>query len=112
MKRGEVWWASLPPAHGSGPGYRRPVLVVQSDAFNASRIQTVVVAVITSNLRLAKAPGNFLLRRRVRGLPKDSVLNVSQLITIDRSFLTEKAAELSARRMTVVEDGIRLVLSL
>ena len=112
MKRGEIWWASLPPAHGSGPGYRRPVLVVQSDAFNASRIQTVVVVVITSNLRLAEAPGNVLLRRRVSGLAKDSVVNVSQLITIDRSFLTEKVEELSTRRMTSVDDGIRLALSL
>ena len=103
MRRGEIWWASLPEPRGSEPGYRRPVLVVQSDAF---------VAAITSNLRLADAPGNVLLRKRTSRLPKDSVVNVSQLITVDRSFLKERVAELSPKRMRAVDEGLRLVLTL
>lgn len=112
MKRGEIWWASLPKPRGSGPGFRRPVLIVQSDAFNASRIQTVIVAVITSNLHLAEAPGNVGLPRRKSGLPRDSVVNVSQLLTIDRSVLSKRLAGLSPARMEAVESGIRLVLDL
>ena len=95
MDRGDVWWASLPTPARSGPGYRRPVLVVQADAFNRSRIQTVVVVVLTSNLRLRAAPGNVLLKANETGLPKDSVANVSQVLTIDRSFLTEHAGRIA-----------------
>ena len=112
MQRGEIWWASLPAPRGSEPGYRRPVLVVQSDAFNASRIQTVVVAAITSNLRLAEAPGNVMLRKRASRLPRNSVVNVSQLVTLDRSFLADRVAELSKKQMSTVDEGLRLVLSL
>ena len=112
MKRGEIWWASLPEPQGSEPGYRRPVLVVQSDAFNRSRIQTVIVAAITTNLRLAAAPGNVLLRKRKTALPRDAVINVSQLLTLDRAFLTEKAGRLSDKELAQVEDGMRLVLEL
>ena len=112
MRRGEIWWASLPAPKGSGPGKRRPVLVVQSDAFNESRIQTVIAAVITSNLELAAAPGNFKLRRRDTQLSKDSVVNVSQLITIDRSFLTERITELPKRLAGKLDEGLRLVLGL
>lgn len=112
VQRGEIWWASLPRPRGSGPGYRRPVVVVQSDAFNRSRIQTVIVAVITSNLELASAPGNISLARRESGLPKDSVVNVSQLITLDKSYLTERVKTLSPERLDTLEDGLRLVLSL
>ena len=112
MQRGEIWWAALPTPKGSGPGKRRPVLIVQSDAFNASRIQTAIAAVITSNLELAAAPGNILLRRRETKLSKDSVVNVSQLITLDRSFLTERVTELPKRLAGALDEGLRLVLGL
>ncbi len=112
MRRGEIWWASLPVPQGSEPGYRRPLLVIQSDAFNRSRIQTVVAVVITSNLRLAEAPGNVVLSARDSGLPKRSVVNVSQLVTVDRSFLTEKVGKLPADKVREIEVGICLVLAL
>ncbi|MFQ5432504.1 MAG: type II toxin-antitoxin system PemK/MazF family toxin [Nitrospinota bacterium] len=111
MKRGEIWWAELPAPQGSGPGYRRPVLVVQSNEFNRSRISTVVVVVLTSNLRLAEAPGNVLLSRRAAGLPKKSVANVSQLITLDKSFLAKKVRSLPANELSSVDTGLRTVLS-
>lgn len=112
MQRGEVWWASLPEPAGSGPGYRRPVLIVQANAFNESRIQTIIAAVITSNLRLAAAPGNVLCRASETTLPRDSVVNVSQLITIDKSLLTEQVSTLPPRKLRQVEAGLRLVLAL
>ena len=112
MQRGEIWWASLPSPKGSGPGRRRPVLIVQADAFNASRIQTVIAAVITSNLELAAAPGTLLLRRRDSKLPRDSVVNVSQLITLDKKFLTERIGRLPKRNTGAIGEGLRLVLSL
>jgi len=112
VQRGEIRWASLPRPQGSSPGFRRPVVIVQSDAFNASRIQTVVVAVITSNLQLASAPGNVLLKKRSSRLPKDSVVNVSQLLTLDRSFLSKPVGHLPPQQMIRVDDGIRLVLAL
>lgn len=112
VQRGEVWWADLDDARGSEPGYRRPVLVVQSDAFNRSRIQTVLVAVITSNLKLIDAPGNVLLPSKASGLPNDSVVNVSQVLTLDRTFLTERAGKLAARYVAQVDAGLRLVLAL
>lgn len=112
MQRGEIWWASLPDPRGSEPGFRRPVLVVQSDAFNRSRIQTVVVAAITSNTALAEAPGNVLLSRRTSGLPKRSVVNVSQVLTLDRAMLTKPVRTLPKRDMAAVESGLRLVLGL
>ena len=112
MRRGEIWWAALGRPVGSAPGYRRPVVVVQSDDFNRSRIQTIVVAVITSNPRLGEAPGNVSLERETTGLPLDSVANVSQILTVDRSLLTDKIGEVPPRRMTDLDDGLRLVLSL
>lgn len=112
MQRGEIWWANLPSPKGSGPGRRRPVLIVQSDAFNASRIQTVIAAVITSNLDLAAAPGNLLLRRRDSGLPRDSVVNVSQVVTLDKAYLTERAGKLPKRHAGAIDEGLRLVLGL
>ena len=112
MLRGEIWWAELPLPKGSGPGYRRPVLIVQADSFNRSRISTAVAAVISSNLRLADAPGNIFLSRRLSGLPKDSVINISQLVTLDREYLSDKAGRLSARYMAAVDDGLKLVLSI
>ncbi|MEE4173659.1 MAG: type II toxin-antitoxin system PemK/MazF family toxin [Xanthomonadales bacterium] len=112
MKRGEVWWASLPAPEGSGSGYRRPVLVVQANAFNESRINTVIVAVITSNLRLAEAPGNLRLPRRASGLGKASVVNVSQLITVDRRYLTGRLKALPGAIMEQVDQGLQLTLGL
>lgn len=112
MKRGEVWWASLPEPTGSGPGYRRPVLVIQSNAFNQSRINTVVVAVVTSNLALAEAPGNVRLAKSDAGLPRASVVNVSQVLTIDRALLTLRVKSLPDRAMSHVDEGMRLVLGL
>ena len=87
MRRGELWWASLSDPLGSAPGFRRPVVVIQCDPFNESRINTVVVAAVTSNLRLAKTPGNVLLDSGESNLPRDSVVNVSQIMTIDKSVL-------------------------
>ncbi|BDC51162.1 endoribonuclease MazF2 [Bryobacterales bacterium F-183] len=110
MQRGEIWWAELPEPRRSEPGYRRPVLVVQADAFNLSRIQTVIVAVITSNLELADAPGNVRLPSKVVGLARDSVVNVSQILTLDRSYLTEHAGTLPPRLQRAVDEGLRLVL--
>jgi mRNA interferase MazF len=112
MKRGEVWWASLPLPSGSGPGLRRPVLIVQSNPFNLSRIGTLVVAAITSNLALAEAPGNVRLGQGDSGLPKESVINVTQLLSADRRFLTERVGALRPHLMTRVDEGLRLVLGL
>lgn len=112
MKRGEIWWASLPAPTGSGPGYRRPVLIVQSKPFNESRIATVIVVAITSNLALAEAPGNLRLDPADSGLPKPSVANVSQLVTLDKGLLTERVHALPKRAMQRVEEGLRLVLDL
>ena len=112
IQRGEIWWADLPEPRRSEPGYRRPVLVVQADAFNRSRIQTAIVAVITSNIELADAPGNVLLPARSAGLSRDSAVNVSQLLTLDRSFLTVHAGTLSPRLLRAVDEGLRMVLQL
>ena len=112
MQRGEIWWADLPEPTGSGPGYRRPVLLIQADAFTSSRIATVVVAVISRNLRLAAAPGNVTVRAAETGLPQDSVINVSQLLTIDKLLLDERAGQLAPATLDLVERGIRLVLDL
>ncbi len=112
MRRGEIWWASLPDPVGSGPGYRRPVLVVQADEFNQSAIRTIICAVITSNLRLADAPGNVRLTRRASGLGKDSVVNVSQLITVDKQLLTSRIGRLLHETLREVDAGMRLALTL
>lgn len=112
MTRGEIWWADLPDPRGSELGFRRPVLVIQANSFNRSRIQTVIVTVISSNLRLADAPGNVLVPAHASGLARDSVVNVSQLITLDRSFLTEAVCRISERVMSEVVAGLRLVLEL
>ena len=112
MLRGEIWWAELPAPSASEPGYRRPLVIVQSDAFNQSRINTVIAVVITSNLRLSEAPGNMLFSKKDSNLPKKSVANVSRLITVDKSYLTEKIGKLSSEKLKELEIGIRLVLSL
>lgn len=103
-------WADLGPPAGSEPGSRRPVVVVQSNAFNASALPTVVCVVLTSNLTWADAPGNVLLPDRSTGLPKASVANVSQLVTLDRDMLTERAGRLSASNLEFVLAGIDVVL--
>ena len=110
--RGEIWWADLPEPVASEPGYRRPVLIVQSDAFNQSQIATVVVVVLSLNLKLVQAPGNVLLPGKATGLAKDSVANVSQVITVDKSFLTERVGALPAYLLGQVENGLRLVMGL
>ena len=112
IKRGEIWWAELPEPEGSGPGFRRPVVVIQADAFNRSLIDTAVVAAITSNLRLADLPGNVRLTKRDSKLTKESVVNVSQLFTVDRSFLAERVHRLPARLLQRIDAGLRFVLSL
>ena len=110
IQQGEIWWADLAEPRGSEPGYRRPVVIVQGEAFNRSRIATVICAIITSNLRLAKAPGNVFLSSSESGLPKDSVVNVSQVITLDRTFLAERVGLLRTVIIDEIVDGIELVL--
>ncbi len=112
MKRGEVWWATLPSPTGSGPVFRRPVVIVQSNPFNQSRIATVLAAIITSNLALADAPGNVRVGKAESGLAKPSVVNVSQLVTLDRELLTQRVRALPAETMRDIDGGLRLVLGL
>ena len=112
IERGEIWWADLTDTVGSGPGFGRPVLIVQSEEFNQSKIRTVVIVLITSNLNLARASGNVTLTPKQSGLPKDSVVNVSQFLTIDRKLLNSYVGSLSAKKMEQVDKGLRLVLSL
>lgn len=112
MERGEIWWANLARPTGSEPGHRRPVLVIQSDDFNRSGIGTVVVAVVTSNMALAFAPGNVPCRPKASGLPRPSVVNVSQVASVSRSTLTERVGRIPESTMRQVDDGLRLVLSL
>lgn len=112
IRRGELWWADLGQPRGSSRALRRPVLVIQADAFNQSKIGTVVVASLTTNLKLAVAPGNVICRPRRTGLRQPSVINVSQLSTLDRQFLLERIGALPATAMLDVEDGLRLVLGL
>jgi mRNA interferase MazF len=112
MQRGEIWWADLGPATGSSPAKRRPVLVVQADSFNASRIGTVLAAVIISDLRLGDAPGNVALSKRKSKLAKASVVNISRIVTLDKGTLTERVSSLDDTTMRAVDDGIRLSLSL
>lgn len=107
-----MWWAELAEPRGSEPGFRRPLLVVQADAFNRSRIRTVIGIALTTNLRLVAAPGNVLVPAQVSGLPKDSIANVSQIVTLDRDYLMELSGTLDAKTMRQVEEGLRLVLHL
>ena len=112
VERGQIWWADLGEPDGSEPGFRRPVLIVQDDAFNRSRLRTVIVIVLTTNLRLLDAPGNVLLPAEATGLPKESVANVSQLVTVDRDFLLELGGRLRGQLLRDVEHGLRFVLGL
>lgn len=110
VAQGEIWWADLPDPVGSGPGFRRPVVIVQGDAFNRSRIATAVCVPLTSNLRWAGAPGNVELDSRSTGLSRDSVANVSQIVAIDRSLLTERVGRLTQQQFQLILAGIDLVL--
>jgi mRNA interferase MazF len=110
VSQGDVWWAELGDPSGSAPGFRRPVVVVQCDAVNRSRIATVVCVPLTSNVKWADAPGNVLLRAGVTGLPKDSVANVSLVVALDRDQLTERVGKLPPRHLTAVVNGIDVIL--
>jgi mRNA interferase MazF len=112
MNRGEIWWADLPEPNGSTPGFMRPVLIVQADSYNKSRISSVICVVITSNIKLAQAPGNVLLQKKLTGLPKDSVANISQIITIDRTVLFDHLETVPASIMETIDHGLRQVLNL
>ena len=112
IERGDIWWADLGEPDGSGPGFRRPVVIIQADPFNRSRLQTVIAVVLTSNIRLVDAPGNVLMPAKATGLPRDSVANVSQVITIDREFLTEKVSRVRGQLLKELDSGLRLVLAL
>ena len=110
VEQGDVFWVDLGDPSGSGPGYRHPHVVIQNNVFNQSRMRTVVVCAITSNVRLAAAPGNVRLPRGEANLPKASVVNVSQLYTVDKTDLVEKIGSLSPARMDQVLEGVRLVI--
>ncbi|HEU4891465.1 MAG TPA: type II toxin-antitoxin system PemK/MazF family toxin [Vicinamibacterales bacterium] len=110
ISQGEVWWADILPPTGSGPGFRRPVVVVQGDALNRSRIATVVCIPLTSNLKWAEAPGNVLLPARSTSLSKDSVANVSQIVALDKALLSERVGKLSSAKVDLLFAGIDVVL--
>jgi mRNA interferase MazF len=110
ISQGDVWWANLPGPAGSGPGFRRPVIVVQGDSLNRSRIATVVCVPLTSNVKWAKAPGNVLLAPRSTGLPQESVANVSQMVSLDKALLTERVGRLPRSQLTLVLSGIDIVI--
>lgn len=112
MKRGQIWWAELSEPVASESGYRQPVIIVQSNGFNRSRINTVIAVTITSNLRLAMAPGNVKLSVDRTGLSRESVANISQIITIDKKFLGEMIGQVDHSTMRQIDEGVKLVLSL
>lgn len=112
VERGEVWWITLPEPAGSEPGFRRPFVIVQSNVFNRSRLQTVIGVLLTSNMRLLDAPGNVLVPGRAAGLPRDSVANVTQLITVDRDDLHDRTRKLPGHILADIDVGLRLVLDL
>jgi len=110
ISQGDIWWADLPSPTGSGPGFRRPVVIVQGDALNQSRIGTAICVPLTSNLKWASAPGNVVLASKVTSLEKDSVANVSQILTVDRDLLTECVGRVSGARVQLILAGIDVVL--
>lgn len=110
ISQGEIWWADIQDPLGSGPGFRRPVMVVQGDPFNRSKIATVLCVPLTSNLKWADAPGNVLIEARLTGLLKDSVANVSLTVALDKSILTECVGKLSRAKINLVLAGINIVL--
>ena len=110
ISQGEIWRADLPAPTGSGPGFRRPVIVVQCDALNRSRLATTVCVPLTSNVKWGEAPGNVRLSARLTGLPKDSVANVSQIVAVDKDLLTERAGKLPRQKLELLLSGIDVVL--
>jgi mRNA interferase MazF len=110
ISQGEIWWADLPDPTGSGPGFRRPVVIVQGDSFNRSRLATVVCVPLTSNTKWANAPGNVLLSSRLTGLAKESVANVSQIVSLDKTLLTDRLGKLPRTKLGLVLSGIDIVL--
>lgn len=110
ISQGEIWWADLPSPAGSGPGFRRPVVVVQGDALNQSRIATVICVPLTSNLKWGDAPGNVVLASKTTGLAKHSAANVSQILTVHRELLTECAGKVSRARVQLILAGLDVVL--
>jgi mRNA interferase MazF len=112
MRRGDLWWTDLGEPRGSGPGKRRPIVIVQSDAYNTTRIRTAVVAVVTSNTRLATMPGNVFVPAGLSGLPRDSVVNITQLATVDRDDLSDHIGVLPAHLLFEVDRGLRRLLAL
>ena len=107
-----MWWADLDDPRGSEPGFPHPVLVVQSDAFNRSRLRTILGVILTSNARLIDMPGNVLLPAKSTGLPKDSVANITQIVTLDEDHLSRRVGQISPRLMSRVDNGLRRVLAL
>jgi len=112
VQRREVWWADLEEPRGSEPGFRRPLIIVQADAFNRSKLRTVVALVLTSNTRLLDAPGNVLLPAKATGLPRESVANVTQIVTLDERYLSERVGRVTPGLMAQVDAGLKLVLEL
>ena len=110
IAQGEIWWADLPLTGGSGPGFRRPLVVVQGNPLNRSRLPTVVCVPLTSNLAWEAAPGNTLVSAKASGLPKDSVANASQLFAIDRSFLSTRVGKLAPKRLEQILASVDVVL--
>jgi mRNA interferase MazF len=110
ISQGDIWWADLTVPSGSGPGFRRPIVVVQGNSLNRSRVATVACVPLTSNLKWANAPGNVMLSARATGLPKDSVANVSQIISLDKTLLTQHSGRLSQAKISLVLSGIDVVL--
>ena len=110
ISQGDVWWADLPPPVGSAPGFRRPVIIIQSDAFNRSRIATVVCVPLTTNTKWANVPGNVFLLSQVTNLPEDSVANASLVISIDKELLIERVGKLSRTKLELVLAGLDAVL--
>ena len=112
MVRGEIWWANLSTPKSSEQGYKRPVLIIQADSFNKSKLNTIICAVITSNITLSKAPGNIRLTKSESKLPKESVINISQIITIDKSLLKKYVSSINETIIKKVESGIKIVLGI
>ena len=112
IRRGEVWWADLGDPRGSGPGHERPVVILQADDFNKTHLKTVIVAIITTNLRLADMPGNVVVSTGSSGLESDSVVNITQLFTLDRTDLLEHLGRLPENKVDKISQGLRLVLEL
>ena len=112
MERGSIWWAYIGEPQGSAPGYRRPVVIIQAENFTRSRLHTVLVAAISSNLKLAEAPANIYIPAEISRLLRDSVINVSQIIAIDKAFFEEKVTDLPAKYIYLLDSGLRLIMDL